>query len=91
MKVMIPAFLNAKFSECKTKEEKDEFLKAYNNWKSLELTEEFVSYLEQSLSLSISEEDKENLFTTLFQSKYFRAGKKAERNLLRRLIKQIKG
>lgn len=87
----IPAFLSSKFAECATSAEKEEFIQRLNNWRSLEFTEALCEHYNKLLELSAIEDDRKTDFTTLFQSEYYSAGRKAERTLLRRLIKLFEG
>lgn len=85
----IPPFLSREFHSLKTKQERDQFLLSYNNWKKSEYTEEFLRYLEEKLLAKIREDEKEDSFVTLFQSKYKAAHNKGSRTTIREIIKAI--
>lgn len=89
MQFKIPPHLSKQFSKLETKEEKDKFIKSYRYWYEHEFTRELLEHFGCLIQESLREEDSKFDFTTLFQSKYYGAGKKGERALLRKLLKQL--
>ena len=87
MEHVIPKHLSKEFSSLKTKELKLEFLNKYYNWLEDTNTLLFLSYLKDLLEEEIRLEEKENMFVSLFQSKYKHAHSKGRRSILRELIK----
>lgn len=89
MSFKIPVHLSSEFKKLKTPEEKEKFIKSYKNWYNSRFTRELLDYFDCLIQGSLLEEESKNDFITLFQSKYYGAGKKAERKLLRKVLKQL--
>lgn len=85
----IPPFLSKEFHSLKTKDAREKYLQSYANWRNSEYTEELLRYLEEKLKSKIAEEEREDSFISLFQSKYKSAHNKGSRTTIRELIKAI--
>lgn len=91
MEHIIPKHLSKTFNNLKDKEEKLEVLNRYYSWLEDNNTVLLLSYLEQLLQEEIKSEEQENMFVSLFQSKYKTAHSKGRRSVLRELLKLRQG
>ena len=91
MEHIIPKHLSKTFNTLKDKEEKLEVLNKYYKWLEDNNTVLLLSYLEQLLQEEIRSEEQENMFVSLFQSRYKAAHSKGRRSVLRELLKLRQG
>jgi hypothetical protein len=87
--IRIPRFLQERFSECKSKKEKDELSTKYKRFLNDPILEELVKYCSKELEREIKEEESKS-FVSAFLFKYSFAFSRGKRSLLRTLLKQIK-
>lgn len=89
MSFKIPPYLSKEFKTLKTPQEREKFINSYRSWYDSHFTTELLEHLSCLIQGSLLDQDSEFNFSTLFQSKYYEAGKKGERNVLRKILKQV--
>lgn len=83
----IPKHLSTSFHELRSTSDRSKFLDEYDNWLDSQYSAELVRYLESLLEREIESEERNNLFVSLFQSRYHSAHSRGRRSALRELIK----
>lgn len=81
--IRIPSFLTKL-----DKEEKQEMMKEYMQWKLQFCTEYLAKYLEDELERLVLEDEKRD-YTTWFQTKWSKAKALGKREVLRHIIKDL--
>lgn len=89
MAFKIPKHLSKEFKQL-APVKREEYIRSYRIWYNSDWTQKFLEDLEKQVQISHLEEDKKHDFLTWFQSKYWSARKKQERETLRSLIYQLK-
>lgn len=84
----VPSFISDYFNGL-SHDEKQEAVARYKQWYSHDFTELFLDYLEQERDKLIEEDEKKSDFSSWFQFSYKTARNKAQRLLLRDLIKKL--
>jgi len=87
MSFKIPQFISKNFN-ARSKPEREKYIEKYKQWHSSDITQDWIKGLEARLDFLIQEEEKQ-LPSTEFEFKYQTATNRAERVLVRSLIKEL--
>lgn len=77
------------FIAVQPKAEKERLMKLYINWKNNEITELMAQHYEKKLDKLLSEEEKESP-VSWFQSKWSRVKRIGRREILRKILSDLK-
>ena len=88
MSFKIPSFMSEHFNSL-SPEEKKKDIERYKRWHKNNFTELFISHLEDSVEKLVKEDESKNEFISKFQFSYVSIKNKAQRRLLREIIKKL--